>query len=180
MSFAAFQPHPGMRSQPVDTYHQPAFYEPGIGFRHPTYSSGAPTFGPVSMSARSFQAQSFSTPTSNSQVRFMSRPQTWQRDRGGRSSIEPFIDATKRVGPTGFSVLKIKNVSRRCQNNGPGIVFCASRSSCAPSFETAYPSLCRAHLFCRFRTMSPDQKLSSSLVKSLTSSRITPWAVRYT
>jgi hypothetical protein len=183
MSFPLVQPHLGMRSQLFGLFAEPTFYGSGTDLRHPTWPPSVPTFEPASNSASSFQAQRCSTATNTSQTQPMPLLQTWQRNAVGSSTTDPFIDATKRVGPTSFGVLKIRNVSPGCETMARALL-CASRSSDAPAPRLLNPHLtpylCLAHVFCRFRTMSPDQKLFSSLVKSPTLSRTTPWAVRYT
>jgi hypothetical protein len=89
-----------------------------MDFDLPPYSAGAravPIFEP------------FSYPTDYSHIRLsnmtanvahtqpMPSIQTHGRDAGGPFNMDPFIDATKKVGPTSFGVLKIRNVSQGCE-----------------------------------------------------------------
>jgi len=103
-----------MRSQLIGLYPEPAFYGPGMNFHRTAYPPNPSIFEPFNMSAGSSQAQLPNTAVNNSQ--------TQQRDAGGPFIMDPFIDATQKVGPTRFGVLKIRNVSSGRETVSPGIL----------------------------------------------------------
>jgi|ERR1700722_2617718 hypothetical protein len=118
MSFPPLPPHPDLRPQSTDLQCELPYYISDMDFDLPPYSAGAravPTFEP------------FSYPTDYSHIRLsnmtanvahtqpMPSIQTHGRDAGGPFNMDPFIDATKKIGPTSFGVLKIRNVSQGCE-----------------------------------------------------------------
>jgi hypothetical protein len=103
MSFPPMQPHLEMRSQLIDLYPQLAFYETEMDVHPTTYPPNASGFATFSTSAGSCQAQLLPIAANSSQAQ--------QREAGGSFNMDPFIDAAKKVGPTSFGVLKIRNVS---------------------------------------------------------------------
>jgi len=117
MSFPSLSPHPDLRPQSIDLQGELPYYISDVDLDLPPHSADAhavPIFEP------------FSHPTDYSHVQLSNMTadiahtqpmplQTHGRDAGGPFNMDPFIDATKKVGPTSFGVLKIRNVSQGCE-----------------------------------------------------------------
>jgi hypothetical protein len=110
------QTHPALRSQLIDLYPEPAYYASEMDFHRTVYPPNASIFDPFNVPACSSQSQVPNMAANNSQ--------TQQRDVDGPFSMDLFVDATQKVGPTSFGVLKIRNVSLRfgtmAQTSFPG------------------------------------------------------------
>jgi hypothetical protein len=111
MSFPPMQPHLEMRTKLIDLYPPPAFYEAEMDVHRTKYPSDTSGFAAFSTSGGPSQAQLVNIAANSSEAQFAPLTQTQQREAGGSFNMGPFIDATKKVGPTSFGVLKIRNVS---------------------------------------------------------------------
>jgi hypothetical protein len=114
MSFTPLPPHPDLRPQFTDVQGELPYYISGMNLDLPPYSGGAyavPIFEPFSHPSGP-QLPNVTANIAHTQP--MASIQTHGRDAGGPFSMDPFIDATKKVGPTSFGVLKIRNVGSEC------------------------------------------------------------------
>jgi hypothetical protein len=112
MSFPPTPLHFATSSQFTNLYAEPSYFTLEMGFNPSAYYPNAPVFDSFGGLAGS-EAQTPNMAGSSAQSQLTHLVQDLQRDRGGPSSLDAFIDATKNVGPTSFGVLKIRNVSLR-------------------------------------------------------------------
>src|SRR3954451_13177579 len=114
MSFPLLPPQPDLRPQFTDIQNELPYYISDMNLELPVYSAGAyavPIFEPFSHPTDHSHIQHPSMIVNIAHTQFMPPIQTHGRDAGEPFSMDPFIDATKKVGPTSFGVLKIRNVS---------------------------------------------------------------------
>ena len=80
-----------------------------------TYYHNAPVIEPLDRPTGSSEAQHSSMAAETAQADVMPIVNNNEGEPGGPFSMDPFIDASKTVGPTYFGVLKIRNVSPEMQ-----------------------------------------------------------------
>jgi hypothetical protein len=113
MSFTPLPPHPDLRHRFTNVQGDLPYYISDMSLDLPSYSGGAyavPIFEPFSHPTGYSHTQLPNMTANIAHTQPMTSIQTHGRDAGGPFSMDPFIDATKKVGPTSFGVLKIRNV----------------------------------------------------------------------
>ena len=118
MSFTPLPPHPDLRPQFTDGQGKLPHSISDLNLDLPPYSADAyavPIFEPFNHPTGFSQAQLPNMTANIAHSQPMASIQMHGRDAGEPFSIDPFIDATKKVGPTSFGVLKIRNVSSGCE-----------------------------------------------------------------
>jgi hypothetical protein len=117
MSFTPLPPHPDLRSQFTDVQGELPYNISDMNLDLPPHSGGAyavPIFEPLSHPTAHSHTQLPNMTANIAHTQPIAFIQTHGRDAGRPFSMDPFIDATKKVGPTSFGVLKIRNVSSKC------------------------------------------------------------------